>query len=277
MAAFRRGTAGITLVVALMPALAVRSLAQPAKSQASVDALVKSIGLSKPAMASAPDFNLLDVNGRPVSLSGYRGKLVLLNFWATWCAPCREEMPSMVQLGRNSGGVGLAVLAINQRENAARVNQFMKTNGLTLTILLDTTGRVAGYYRVYGIPMSYLINGDGEVIGMKSGPMDWNAPKVVEAFRKLIGDAGGAAPAGFPSLEPTKPLPKTLRAKNRYVLAYARQDAQSEVVEKIDRSHDLIPLGKIFAVSEFWYMVRTKSGAIGWVRGSEVEDPSVPR
>ena len=228
-------------------------------------------------MASAPDFNLLDVNGRPVSLSGYRGKLVLLNFWATWCAPCREEMPSMEQLGRNYGGQGLVVLAINQRENAARVDQFMKMNGLTLTILLDTTGRVAGYYRVYGLPASYLINGDGEVIGMKSGPMDWAAPKVVEAFRKLIGGAGAAAPAGFPSLEPTKPLPRTLRAKSSYVLAYARQDAQSEVVGRIDHIDDLIPLGKISGVSEFWYMVRTKNGAIGWVRGSEVEDASVPR
>ena len=75
-----------------------RSLAQPSKAVNPVDLLLKSIGLSKPAMTSAPDFNLLDTNGSPVGLSAYRGKLVLLNFWATWCGPCREEMPSMRNL-----------------------------------------------------------------------------------------------------------------------------------------------------------------------------------
>ena len=187
MLVFRGDVARIALVVALMAALPVRSSAQQAKSPASVDALLKSIGLSKPAMSGAPDFNLLDTNGSPVGLSGYRGKLVLLNFWATWCGPCREEMPSMEQLRRNFGEQGLAVLAINQRENSALVNKFVKTHGLNFTTPLDTTGRVAGYYRVYGIPVSYLIDANGQAIGMKSGPMDWAAPAVVDVFRKLIG------------------------------------------------------------------------------------------
>jgi thiol-disulfide isomerase/thioredoxin len=273
--AFRRVAARIALVVALLLTPALRSLAQPVKSPASVDALLRSIGLSKPAMSGAPDFNLLDVNGSPVSLSGYRGKLVLLNFWATWCGPCREEMASMEQLSRNFGGQRLAVLAINQRENAALVNRFLRTHGLNFTTPLDTTGRVAGYYRVYGIPVSYLIDADGEVIGMKSGSMDWGAPKVVEALRKLIGDSlGEAASAASLNLEPTKPLPRTLRAKFGGVLVHAQQNAQSEVVGKIDRADDLIPLGKVSDASEFWYMVRTKNGAIGWVRGSEVEEIS---
>ena len=273
---FRRVVARIALIAALMAVLAERALAQPAKSHVSVDALLKSISLSKPAMSGAPDFNLLDVNGIPVSLSGYRGKLVLLNFWATWCGPCRDEMPSMEQLNRNFGGQGFAVLAINQREHAALVNRFMGTHGLNFTALLDTTGRVAGYYRVYGIPVSYLIDANGDIVGMKSGPMDWASPRVVEALRQLIGDTGIAS-AGSLNLEPTKPLPKTLRAKTGGVLAHAQQDAQSEVVGKIDGADDLIPLGKVSGVGEFWYMVRTKSGAIGWVRGSEVEDASVPR
>jgi cytochrome c biogenesis protein CcmG, thiol:disulfide interchange protein DsbE len=150
--------------------------------------LLESIGLSKPAMSGAPDFNLLDMNGAPVGLSGYRGKLVLLNFWATWCEPCRDEMPSMEKLRRNFRGQGLAVLAINQRENTVLVNKFVKTHGLNFTIPLATTGRVAGYYRVYGIPVSYLVDPDGQAIGMKSGPMDWAAPAVVEVFRQLIGE-----------------------------------------------------------------------------------------
>ena len=77
--------------------------------------------MTKPAIGSAPDFTLRDADGGTVGLSGYRGNLLLLNFWATWCGPCREEMPSMEQLSRNFGGQGFTILAINQRENAALV------------------------------------------------------------------------------------------------------------------------------------------------------------
>jgi len=99
----------------------------------------------------------------------------------------------MENLSRSFGGAGLAVLGINQRENAAVVTRFMKTNGLNFTTPLDTTGRVAGYYRVYGIPVSYLIDTNGQLIGVKSGPMDWATPAVIGVFRKLIG--GGIAAA----------------------------------------------------------------------------------
>ena len=275
MVAFRRDVARIALAVALMTALPLSSSAQQAKSLASVDALLKSIGLSKPAMSSAPDFNLLDTNGSPVGLSGYRGKLVLLNFWATWCGPCREEMPSMEQLSRNFGGQGLAVLAINQRENAALVNKFMRTNGLNFTTPLDTTGRVAGYYRVYGIPVSYLIDASSQVIGMKSGPMDWATPAVVDVFRKLISDGNsGGVSGGSMAFEPAKPLPRSLRANADGIFVRGQQDTQSEVVGKLERGEELIPLGKVSGVDEFWYMVKTKSGAVGWVRGGDVEENS---
>jgi thiol-disulfide isomerase/thioredoxin len=154
---------------------------------AAADELLGSIGLVKPAMGSAPDFHLLDSHGSPVALSSFRGRWVLLNFWATWCEPCREEMPSMEQLGRQIGEQRLAVLAVNQRENAALVNRFMRSLGLSFTTPMDTTGRVAGYYRVYGIPVSYLIDAEGQLIAMKSGPMDWNSSAVINVFQELIG------------------------------------------------------------------------------------------
>lgn len=260
--------------------LVIAALAAPASSIAqqtgsgSADELLQSIGLVKPAMTNAPDFNLLDVNGSPVGLSGYRGKMVLLNFWATWCEPCREEMPSMEQLSRNFGGQGLAVVAINQRESAALVNKFMRTHGLNFTALLDTTGRVAGYYRVYGIPVSYLIDANGQAIGMKSGSIDWAAPAVMRVFRRLIGADSGVGAGGSMNLEPAKRLPGVLRAKADGVVIRGQQDTLAEALGKVGRGEELIPLGKVSGAGEFWYMVKTKSGAVGWVRGGDVEEAS---
>ncbi len=254
--------ARILMLSALIALAPIHSSAQQSNAVSSVDALLKSIGLSKPAMTGAPDFNLLDTNGSPVGLSAYRGKLVLLNFWATWCGPCREEMPSMENLSRNFVGQELALLAINQRENAALVNKFMRTHGLNFTTPLDTTGRVAGYYRVYGIPVSYLIDANGQAIGMKSGPMDWATSAVVDVFRKLIG-AGNSGGTSFGSmnLEPATPLPNMLRVRADGVVVRGHQDTLSEVMGKLARGEELIPLGKVSGAGEFWYMVKTKSGA----------------
>jgi peroxiredoxin len=264
-------------IVALIAGLAINAFAQQNKAADAVEELLKSVGLSRPAMPVAPDFNLLDSQGRPVALSDYRGKLVLLNFWATWCGPCREEMPSMERLHRKFGEQGLAVLAVNQRENAAQVNKFMKTQGLNFTTLLDTTGRVAGYYRVYGIPVSYLVDRHGQAIGIRSGSMDWAAPAVFSTVQKLIGDGGASAGGGSLALEPTKRLPSTLRARVDGVAVRVQQDAAAEVVGKLERGDEITPLGKVFGAGEFWYMVKTKRGMTGWVRGGEVEDASVPR
>jgi len=245
---------------------------QQTKAVGSVDELLKSIGLSKPAMTRAPDFNLRDSNGGAASLAGYRGNLVLLNFWATWCGPCREEMPSMEQLSRYFGGQGLAVVAVNQKENAALVNKFMKTHGLNFATPLDTDGRVAASYRVYGIPVTYLIDGNGQAIGMKSGPRDWAAREVIEAFRKLIGEGGGGSVAGSTDLEPAVPLPNMLRAKAAGIVVRSQQDSQSEAIGKLEGGEEVVPLGKVFGAGEYWYMVKTKSGMMGWVRGAEVDE-----
>jgi thiol-disulfide isomerase/thioredoxin len=244
---------------------------QQGKGGSSTDELLKSIGLAKPAFARAPDFNLRDGTGGMASLSGNRGNLILLNFWATWCGPCREEMPSMEQLSRSFGGQGFTVLAVNQRESAAQVERYMKTNGLNFRAPLDTDGRVSASYRVYGIPATYLIDAHGQAIGMKSGTRDWAAREVVDVFRKLIADGGGSV-GGSMELEPAAPLPKTLRAKGTGGLVHGQQDPQSEIIGKFDRGDDLIALGKVSGAGEFWYMVKTKTGAIGWVRGAEVEE-----
>ena len=113
---------------------------------------------------------------------------------------------------------------------------------------------------------------------MKSGTRDWAAREVVDVFRKLIADGGSTGAAGGSmDLEPVTSLPKTLRAKGNGVLVHGQQDALSEVIGKLDLGDDLNALGKVSGAGEFWYMVQTKSGSIGWVRGVEVEDVSKPR
>jgi thiol-disulfide isomerase/thioredoxin len=268
----------IALLAALLAALHLPLFAQQNKSVSSVHDLLRSVGLSKPSMSLAPDFNLLDPNGTLVGLSNYRGKVVLLNFWATWCGPCREEMPSLENLNRSFDDQGLAILAVNQRENAALVTRFMKTNGLNFTTPLDTTGRVAGYYRVYGIPVSYLIDANGQLIGMRSGPLDWARPAVIGVFRKLIGEgnSGGAVGRSI-NLEPTTPFPKMLRGRSDGIAVRSRQDTDSEIIDKLSRGQEFVPLGKVSGAGEAWYMVKTKSGAVGWVRGGDVEETNLQK
>ncbi len=247
------------------------SLAQMKPANGAADVL-KFIGISKPAMSRAPDFNLRDIGGGMVSLASYRGSWVLLNFWATWCGPCRAEMPSMESLSRHFGGQGFTLLAINQKESPAQVANFMRTNGLNFPTPLDSDGRVSAAYRVYGIPVTYVIDGSGNAIGMTSGARDWATQEVVEAFRKLVGEYGSARPVGSLDLEPARPLPNALRAKGAALIVRSQQDSASEVIAKLSALEELVPLGKVSGAGEFWYMVRTKSGAIGWVRGAEVDE-----
>lgn len=263
---FKRLLAASVLFAALA-APSSEGLAQPAKS-GSVEELLKSIGLVKPALTGAPDFNLLDANGSPVALSGFRGRWVLLNFWATWCVPCREEMPSMEELSRQFSGQGLAIVAVNQRESPALVKQFMQAHNLTFTAPLDTTGRVAGYYRVYGIPMSYLIDGYGQLIGMKSGPLDWSSATVLNVLHQLLGSSASASIA----LEPGKPLPAALRAKVDGVAIRNQQDRLAASIGNVAFDESLIPLGKVSGAEDSWYMVKRKNGDVGWVRAVDVEE-----
>ena len=110
--------------------------------------------------APAPDFELELLYGEKVGLEDYRGKVVLLNFWATWCAPCRVEMPA-IQSRFEQYSPGLVVLAINFDEPAADVAAYAQELGLTFPILLDPGGRVQRLYKIRGYPSTYFIDGNG--------------------------------------------------------------------------------------------------------------------
>jgi len=105
----------------------------------------------------SPGFQLRDLDGNIVSLSDFRDRPVILNFWATWCGPCRSEMPYIQQIYEEWQDKGLVVLTINLRETSAEVTEFMQSNNLFFPALLDTNGNVANEYNVTGIPTTFFI------------------------------------------------------------------------------------------------------------------------
>ena len=122
------------------------------------------MGSRVPAVGmEAEDFQLTDLDGKPNSLSQYRGKIVLLNFWATWCKPCTTEMPAMQASFDRLRDQGFVVLAINELEDDARVREHIKTYGHTFTVLMDPDNQVANQFGVYGLPVSVFIDQQGKV------------------------------------------------------------------------------------------------------------------
>ena len=131
-----------------------------------------------------------DGDGNPVSLADYKGKVILLNFWGTWCPPCRHEMPSMERLYEQEKSKGFVVLAVNQTETPEDV--FIYTSQLSVTptfkILYDKQSDVAAKYRVVGLPTTFLIDKNGEIRYRAVGGRDFNSPKVEQQISSLISE-----------------------------------------------------------------------------------------
>jgi thiol-disulfide isomerase/thioredoxin len=132
------------------------------------------------------DFSASRLDGTQARLSALKGKAVFLNFWATWCPPCREEMPSMEALYQRFRGRDLELLAVDIQEDKDTVAAFMKEYGLTFPAALDSTGRISAEYGVRGIPTTFIIDRDGGIIASVVGGRDWNTQAVFAALELLI-------------------------------------------------------------------------------------------
>jgi peroxiredoxin len=148
--------------------------------------LFEAMGMAKVAGKAAPDFTLPSIDGQQVSLQQYRGKVVFLNFWATWCIPCREEMPGLEQLHQKYQSEGLVVLAIDLKESAEQVKTFFQKHGLSFPSLLDQQGSVFRDYLVAGMPTTYLIGRDGKLFARGIGGRDWTRAEAQELIRTLV-------------------------------------------------------------------------------------------
>jgi thiol-disulfide isomerase/thioredoxin len=135
----------------------------------------------------APDFTLDDMDAKAHSLHEYRGKVVLINFWATWCPPCRKEMPALEALYQKLGGESFAVLAVNQWEDPDHV--FAYTGDLnvfpTFPILFDPESSISEEYGVKGLPTSFLIDKQGQLVYRAVGGRDFDHPEVERLIRQL--------------------------------------------------------------------------------------------
>ena len=137
-------------------------------------------------------FELPDVQGQLVRLADLRGRPVLINIWATWCSPCREEMPSMNALYKDYSAKGLAIVAIALDEGGKSVvAPFMQAHGLTFPALLDPQNMVGKQLQEPSIPTSYLLDKRGRVIVRVSGPHDWNARQIRRLVEQLLTEEGG--------------------------------------------------------------------------------------
>ena len=153
-------------------------------SESSYSAAVR----GRPTIGSpAPSFRLIDLAGRPVSLSDYHGRVVLLNFWATWCGPCRVEMPAMEAVYRSFKAQGLEILAISvDQQGPAVTRPFQESLGLSFPILHDSDYQVGLTYGARTLPMTYAIDRQGIIRQRVFGARDWNSPQARQGITELL-------------------------------------------------------------------------------------------
>jgi len=140
----------------------------------------------------APDFDAADLHGNDHRLHDYRGRLVLLHFWATYCAPCREELPALETLWQRYRGTGLAVISVSLDEDTRGLARFARRLGLSFPVLKDNAeGSLRRTYEVFALPTTYLIGRNGKFLGRITGARDWDTPAARAAVEALLGPGAG--------------------------------------------------------------------------------------
>jgi thiol-disulfide isomerase/thioredoxin len=175
----RKAVCHVTIIVAALGLLLGGKVAE-ARQQ-----LLEAMGMTKVPAKAAPDFTLLDIDGQQVSLQQYRGKVVFLNFWATWCIPCREEMPALERL-HQTYQQDLAIISIDLKESVDQVKAFFQKHSLSFPSLLDPNGVVFRDYLVAGMPTTYLIDRDGTMLARGVGGRDWTRAEALQLIQELL-------------------------------------------------------------------------------------------
>ncbi|WP_417672028.1 TlpA family protein disulfide reductase [Roseibium sp.] len=157
-------------------------------ASAGVDADFAAVGLARPPVAiKAPTLDVPDLNGTLHRVEDYLGKVVLVSFWATWCPPCRKEMPSLARLNRAMPSDSFAVLAVNVGDKDERISDFLaQIDHEGLPVLLDRNSTLPSQWFIRGLPVSYVLDREGKVAFGAIGGREWDAPGIQDALRALI-------------------------------------------------------------------------------------------
>jgi peroxiredoxin len=167
----------------------VSMLAPVAASQLPVTVLLESLSLSQyPHGMKPPEFNGQTVEGPMMSLASLRGRVVLLNFWASWCRDCRSEMPRFEQLHRDFAAQGLTILGVNLREGTRTIRRYADELDLTFPLVLDPKGKITASYGVIGLPTTFLIGRDGRPVALAIGPRHWGAAPARAIIQTLLAE-----------------------------------------------------------------------------------------
>ena len=171
------------------------------ETRTELDRLFNEMNVLRTATAAEPiQFKLKDIDGSEVALSDYKGKIVFLNFWTTWCPTCRIEMPSMEKLHQKFKDQDFVMITINLQESASQVNHFFKEYKLTFTALLDSDGDVGTRYKIYSIPTTFILDKDGRIIARAVGPREWDSKESFALFGHLVDQYVAMPSTSEPSL-----------------------------------------------------------------------------
>ncbi len=152
------------------------------------------MGITQVVPAAGPfDIGLQDLNSRTVKLSDFKGKILFLNFWTTWCQACRDEMPLMEKLYDELKNRDFAMLAVALQEQASVVENFFKEFKLSFTVLLDSDGKAKSLFGVGTIPTTFILDREGRIIGSAVGPREWDSKKSFALFEHLINEEPASA------------------------------------------------------------------------------------
>ena len=188
----RRARCGIGagVVLALVTAVAAEAVEPPA-----VTVAMKALSLSGYSSGMRPpDFSGSTADAQTVSLATLRGKVLLINFWASWCQECRPEMPVFERYHREFMTQGLSVVGINAREGTATIRGYAKELGLTFPLVLDPRGEINANYGVIGLPATFFVGRDGRAVARAVGPRDWASAPARAIIKALLVEP--AAPKG---------------------------------------------------------------------------------
>ncbi len=159
----------------------------PEDGGSEIDRLLKDMGIVKlPQLTIPVEIKLKDMHGSMVRLSDFRGKIVFLNFWTTWCPPCREEMPAMERLHQKLKGRDFVMVGINLQEPASLVRAFFNRYKLTFISLLDSDGAVGRTFSIQSIPSTLILDKEGRIMGAAVGAREWDSRKAIALFEHLI-------------------------------------------------------------------------------------------